>query len=170
MAFPDPYSNILGVSVCMFLDETNIWIMRWNKADCPGQRGWAHPTEGQNRIKGDKGELALAAWLSSAAALVFSYLWTWTQAGTTQMSEAHALPPQHCPSWISLLIQLLSPCLSVAVCLACLDRAITELADEAASVPGSPPLPASSVHRATQTGRCPSLSSQSSLLGGNSIQ
>lgn len=101
MEFPDPYSNILGVSVSMFLDEINIWIMRWNKADCPGQWGWAHPMEGLNRIKGDKGEFALSAWLSSAAALVFSYLWTWTQAGTTQMSEAHALPPQLSPSWIS---------------------------------------------------------------------
>lgn len=49
-------------------------------------------------------------------------------------------------------------------------HAFTELADEASSVTGSPPLPASSVHSLNQTWCCPSLSNCSSLLSGNLIQ
>lgn len=48
--------------------------------------------------------------------------------------------------------------------------AFTELADDASSVTGSPPLSASSVYSLNQTWCCLSLSNCSSLLSGNLIQ
>ena len=38
---PNSWSNILSVSVRVFLNETNIWIRRWSKSDCLPQYEWA---------------------------------------------------------------------------------------------------------------------------------
>ena len=38
---PDIWLNIiLGIPMRVFLDDTNIWISRQNKADCAPQCGW----------------------------------------------------------------------------------------------------------------------------------
>lgn len=99
-------NTILGMCARGFLDEMNASILRLKKADCPGQWGWPHPSEGLNILKAETREkLPFLSGCLQAGTLTLSCLWTETQAGTSQMTPAHtetpAPPPQPLPSWMS---------------------------------------------------------------------
>lgn len=76
-------SNILDVSVRMFLNEINIWISRLSKADCQPQYGWFSSNQLKERIK-QRLTILWVEWNSSCLTalswdmglFIFSCLWT----------------------------------------------------------------------------------------------